>query len=96
MATEYRFSSAAPGLSVNGGAYYLSKRAVNQFNQAFIPGYTLFDIGAAYSRSMNGGEITFRVLAQNANGKRYFSSTGGGLIAQGPPGTVKFSVTTRF
>jgi iron complex outermembrane receptor protein len=96
LATEYRFTNLAPGLSVNGGAYYLSQRAVNQFNQAFIPGYTLFDVGAAYSRKLNGMATTVRVYGQNLADKRYFAATGGGLIAQGPPRMVKFSAIFQF
>ena len=38
---------SAPGFSLNGAIYYISERAVNPFNQAFIPAYTLFDLGAA-------------------------------------------------
>lgn len=96
LASEYRLSESAPGLSVNGGVYYLSPRAVNQFNQAFIPGYTLFDAGAAYVGKVYGLETTIRVTAQNITDRRYFSSTGESIVAQGPPRMVKFSVMTRF
>ena len=50
-----------PGLSVNAGAYYMSERAVNQFNQAFIPSYTLFDVGASYVGTFYGNPTTVRV-----------------------------------
>jgi iron complex outermembrane receptor protein len=96
LATEHRLSRLLPGLSVHGAAYYVSERAVNPFNQAFIPSYRLFDIGAAYTRVFRGNEITFRVTAQNLADKKYFSSTGANVVAQGSPRTVKFSVTTRF
>ena len=94
VSSEYRFGGS--GFSLNGGAYYLSPRAVNQFNQAFIPGYTLFDLGGAYTVKVSGRETTIRVTAQNLADKRYFSSTGISVIVQGPPRLVKFSVTTRF
>ena len=85
-----------PGLRVNGAAYYIGERAVDALNEAFIPGYTLIDVGAAYSRKLLGGETTIRLTDQNVTDKRYFSSTGGDYIAQGPPRMVKFSVTVRF
>jgi iron complex outermembrane receptor protein len=96
VATEYRFTARVSGFSVNAGAYYLSSRAINAFNQAFIPGYTLFDLGAAYTGTFGGRDTTFRLMAQNIADKRYFASTGTSIIAQGQPRLVKFSVTTRF
>jgi iron complex outermembrane recepter protein len=96
LASEYRLADLARGLSVNGGVYYLSPRAVNQFNQAFIPGYTLLDLGAAYARKVDDTETTFRLTCQNLTDKRYFSSTGLSIVAQGPPRIIKFSVTTQF
>jgi iron complex outermembrane receptor protein len=96
FATEHRLSRLAPGLSVSGAVYYVSERAVNQFNQAFIPSYTLFDLGAAYTRALRGVETTFRLAAQNVADERYFSSTGANVVSQAPPRTLKLSVTTRF
>jgi len=96
LATEYRFSDALAGLSVHGGAYYLSERAVNAFNQAFIPGYTLFDVGAAYGRPFDGKETVFRITAQNVTNREYFAATGSNIISQGPPRIVKLSVSMRF
>jgi iron complex outermembrane receptor protein len=96
LASEYRLSSLLQGFSVNGAAYYVSERAVNPFNQAFIPGYTLFDLGAAYAGTFYGNEITIRMTGQNIADEKYFSSTSSSIIAQGPPRMVKFSVTTRF
>jgi iron complex outermembrane receptor protein len=96
LATEYRFSRLLQGFSVNGAAYYISERAVNQFNQAFIPGYTLFYVGGAYNGTFYGHETTIRVTGQNIADKKYFSSTGSSIVAQGPPRMVKFSVTMRF
>ena len=96
LASKYRFSNQLPGFSVNGGVYYVSERAVNQFNQAFIPGYTLFDLGVAYTGNFRGFETTIRATAQNVTGKEYFSSTGANIIAQAPPQMFRLSVTLRF
>ena len=96
LATEYRFSNLLPGFGINAAAYYVGERAVNQFNQAFIPSYTLFDVGASYTGTFYGNETTFRVTAQNVANKEYFSSTGANVIAQGPPRMIKFSVQARF
>jgi iron complex outermembrane receptor protein len=96
FASEYRLAGRLSGLSVSGGVYYVSERAVNQFNQAFIPSYTLVDLGAAYTRTFRGAQTTIRLTSQNLANEEYFSSTGGNVIAQGPPRTLKLSVSTRF
>lgn len=96
LASEYRFSKHLRGFSANAGAYYVSERAVNQFNHAFIPGYILFDLGVAYTGTFRDIETTIRATAQNVTDEKYFSSTGSNLIAQAPPSAVKVSVTTRF
>jgi iron complex outermembrane receptor protein len=96
LASEYRLAGLLPGFSINGAAYYVSERAVNQFNNAFIPSYTLFDVGASYSGTFYGNETTLRVTGQNVADKKYFSSTGANIVAQGPPRMIKFSVTTKF
>jgi iron complex outermembrane receptor protein len=96
LATEYRFTSLLPGFGVNGAAYYVSERAVNPLNQAFIPGYTLFDLGASWTGTFDRNELTVRLTGQNIADKQYFASTGNNQIAQGPPRMLKFSITTRF
>lgn len=97
VATEYRFTRGLlPGLSVNAAVYYVSKRAVNPLNQAFIDGYTLFDLGASCTATFHGNPLTLRLTGQNIAGEKYFSSTGGNVIAQGPPRLVKFSISARF
>jgi iron complex outermembrane receptor protein len=96
IASEYRFTKLLSGFSVNGGVYYISERATNQYNQAFIPGYTLVDLGVAYTTNFNGVETTFRATVQNVAGKKYFSSTGTNIIAQAPPPTMKLSIAVRF
>jgi iron complex outermembrane receptor protein len=96
LASEYRFSDRVPGLRVNGALYYISERAVNPYNQAFIPAYTLFDLGAAYSTDIAGNELTFRLSGQNVTDKKHFSSTGNNVVAQSPPRLLKLSMSMRF
>lgn len=95
-AAEYRFLDWLPGLSVNGAVYYVGKRAVNPLNQAFIPAYTLVDLGAAYTTEIHNHQTTFRINAENIANTRYWAATGSLYLAQGAPGSVRFSVSTRF
>lgn len=96
LAAEYRFTDLVPGLSVNGGAYYTGSRAINPLNQATVPAYTLFDLGAGYTTPIDGRPTTFRLNAENITGKRYWASTGSLSLAEGVPRTIRFSVGTSF
>lgn len=85
-----------PGLSVSAGVFYTGDRAVNVTNDAFTPAYALLDLGAGYETEVAGRPIVFRVNAHNLTGKRHWEATGSGLLAQGKPRIVKFSVSTSY
>ena len=88
---EYR-PSWLPGFGVNAGAYYISKRFINNLEQGSIPGYTIFNAGARYSTKIARHATTFQVYVENLDDKRYWSAAGGGILAVGMPRTVKFSM----
>lgn len=84
------------GLSISGGVFYVGDRAVNAANNAFVPGYTLVDVGARYNVDLFGNDTTFRLNVENVFDKKYWAATGSSLLGQGLPMAAKFSVTTRF
>ena len=96
VAAEYRWSRWVQGLSTTAGLYYVGPQAVNALNQAFTGGYTTFDLGAAYTTYFWDQQFTMRLNGQNITNKRYWASTGGLFLGEGPPAVVKFSVQTRF
>ncbi|WP_158915779.1 TonB-dependent siderophore receptor [Caulobacter sp. S45] len=96
VAGEYRFVNWVPGLSVNGAVYYVDRRALNALNQAFAPGYTTVNLGAAYVTRLYDHQTTFRINADNVGNRRYWDSTGGSLLSQAPPGDVRFQVSSKF
>ncbi|HEY4030612.1 MAG TPA: TonB-dependent siderophore receptor [Caulobacteraceae bacterium] len=97
IAGEYRVGPRLPGLSFTAAVYYTGARAVNNLNQAFVPAFTLLDLGAAYSTSrFFGRAMTFRVNADNVANVRYWASSGNLTAAQGTPQTVKFAILTHF
>jgi iron complex outermembrane recepter protein len=96
VAGEYRFGDRLPGFSVNGGVFFTGARAINALNQAWAPGYTLVNLGAAYQTELYGHETTFRINAENITNRRYWVSTAGLFLAEGAPSVVKFSIGTRF
>ena len=93
---EYRLERLVPGLAVNAGAFYTSKRAINPENSLFVPSYTLFDVGGSYTFRLGSSDFVARITAQNITGKRYFASTGSNNLAQGVPSAVKFSLEAKL
>jgi iron complex outermembrane receptor protein len=96
LSGEYRLNELIEGLSINAGIFHIGKRAVNNLNEGWIPGYTLLNLGAAYQRELYGHRTTFRVNAENVGNTRYWASTGSLFLAEGAPSVVKFSVSTEF
>lgn len=82
---------ALAGLSVNGGAYFTGRRPVDDLNQAFLGGTTLFSAGARYVATPSGRRTTWQLNVDNAAGKRYWAGAGTRLSA-GMPRTVKLSM----
>lgn len=92
---EYRLPMIE-GLRVSGGVFHVGRRAVNALNQAWVPGYETFDLGASYDFDLLGAKTTLRVYGENVTGKRYWASTGSSLLAQGLPRSIKIALSTRL
>lgn len=88
---SYAFDDAMPGLSVNSGMYYTGRRPVNDLNQAWLGGVTLWTAGARYVNQPLGKRTTWQANIENLGDKRYWAGAGGRLAA-GAPRTVKLSV----
>ncbi|CAN7613442.1 TonB-dependent siderophore receptor [Pseudoduganella sp. LjRoot289] len=82
---------AVPGLSLNGGAYFTGKRPVNDLDQAWLGGTTLFAAGARYAAPVWGKRATWQINVENAGGKQYWAA-GGTRLSAGLPRTVKLGV----
>lgn len=92
---EYRVPVVS-GLRLSAGVFHIGGRAVNALNQAFVPGYETFDLGASYSFELLGKQATVRAYGQNVTGKRYWAATGTSLLAEGLPTTVKMSLSLQL
>ncbi len=82
---------AVPGLSLTLGAYYTGKRPVNDLNQAWLGGTTLFSVGARYATQAFGKRTTWQLNIENAGDKQYWAGAGTRLSA-GLPRLVKLSM----
>jgi iron complex outermembrane receptor protein len=87
---------ASSGLELTAGAFHTGKRAVNAANNAFAPGYTTYDFGANYASTLAGHPVTYRLHGENITGLEYWAATGSGLLAQGVPRVIKFSLSAEF
>ncbi|MDQ1812471.1 TonB-dependent receptor [Massilia sp. CCM 9210] len=88
---SYAFDEAVPGLSLNSGMYYTGRRPVNDLNQAWLGGTTLWTAGARYVNRTMGKRTTWQANVENLGDKQYWAGAGGRLAA-GAPRTIKLSV----
>lgn len=93
---EYSPSWLIAGLGLNAGAFYTSARPVNNLDQAYIPGYTLFNLGARLATKIGTTSSTFQINVENAGNKRYWNAAGGNLLGQGLARTIKASARFDF
>jgi iron complex outermembrane receptor protein len=86
----------APGLAFNLGAFYTAARPINNADQAWIGGYTLFSTGASYTMQADSHPIHFQINIENLANKRYWSAAGSSQLAVGLGRTAMFSTTFDF
>lgn len=92
---EYRLPMVE-GLALNVGAFYISNRAVNTLNQAYIDGVTTYSAGARYHFEISERAVTTQLNVENLTDKNYWNSAGNGLLGVGAPRTVKLSASVSF
>ena len=84
---------ALPGLEINGGVRYMGDRAGDFANTFFVPSYTVFDLGANYTR----GPWRFALNVTNVGDKEYFAGAlTRNIVMVGDPRMVTGSVQFSF
>ena len=87
---EYRIAQG-PGWSLNGGAYHVGKRAVNNANDAFAGAYTIFSLGTRYRTRLAGHNVTLQANLDNATDRDYWATAGNNLLGTGAPRTLRLA-----
>lgn len=87
---EYR-PAALGGLALGAGLFYIGDRAVNNFNQAFVGGYTTYSASARYTFETIGEGLTLQLNADNLTNERYWNAAGNGLLGAGLPRQIKLT-----
>lgn len=79
-------------VSLNAGAYYVGLRPVNDADQAWLGGTTLFGAGARYVTRLAGKRTTWQFNVDNLTDKRYWAAAGNNRLAMGAPRVFKLSM----
>jgi iron complex outermembrane receptor protein len=91
---SYDLRGPLAGLSVNGGATYVSKRYGIATNAFYLPSYTLFDAGARYRLTKN---IDLSVNVRNIFDKTYYTGAiNSTTIGVGTPRTFLIGAGVRI
>jgi iron complex outermembrane receptor protein len=88
---------ALPGLKVNGQWQYAGKKAFQEDNRTFVPGYHVFNLGAQYGLKLAGVATTVRARIENVADRFYWRDVSpdlGGYLLPGAPRT--FAVSAQF
>ena len=85
-----------PGLSLTMRASFVTKRPVNPQDQGYIPGYTIYSLGASYATRIAGKHVDIRVAVDNLFNKRYWNSVQTGTLGTGMDRSVKMVAKIDF
>lgn len=79
-------------LGLGGGVFYVSERAVDNPNSAFVDGYALLSASIRYTiETIGRNGLTLQLNADNLTNKRYWSAAGNNLLGVGLPRQVKLT-----
>ena len=87
------------GLKLNTTWRYSGKKAFDNENTVMVPGYHLFDLGAAYATRIGSTPVIWRANVDNVFDKFYWRDVTpvlGGYLFPGAPRTFKLSAQMRF
>ena len=84
------------GFSVSAGVYYAARRAINNSDQAWVGGYTMYSAGVDYAFRVGKGHYVLRCAGDNLTDKRAWTGAGLNLLSGALPRLVKFSVTAAY
>jgi iron complex outermembrane receptor protein len=84
------------GLDVSAGAYYSGRKSVDNTDQGWVGGYTMYSAGAGYAFRVGRGRYDLRAACDNLTNKRAWTSAGANLLSSALPRVVRLSVTATY
>ena len=91
--------AVAPNVKVNGQWQYAGKKAFQEDNRTFVPGYHVFNLGAQYGLKVAGVTTTVRASVKNVFDRFYWRDVSpelGGYLLPGAPRTFAVSAQMDF
>jgi iron complex outermembrane recepter protein len=89
-----------PGLALNARLTYTSSQYADSANTLSLPSWTRLDIGARYSLTLGGQDLTLRARIDNLADRDYWASAGGypgsNYLVLAAPRTLVVSATMDF
>jgi iron complex outermembrane recepter protein len=85
-----------PGLTLTGGVSGISARFANNQQQATIPGYALYSLGASYVTRIQGKRVSLQLSADNVANLHYWNSVQTGTYGSGTDRSFKLNARVDF
>lgn len=95
LGLAYRVS-AVPGLTLKAALKKITERPVNNQDQGYIPGVTVYDAGLSYATQLSGRKASFGIAIANLTDKRYWNSVQTGTYGIGMDRSLKFNAKIAF
>lgn len=87
---------ALPGLTLTGNATAMSRQTISADNQLWVPGRTIFDLGARYATAVMNRPLTLRASITNVTDKAYWGMPLLSSLALGAPRAIALSASMDF
>lgn len=84
------------GLDFSAGTYYTGRKAVNNSDQGWVGGYTLYSAGAGYGFKIGKIHYELRAACDNLLDKRAWAGAGANLLSAQLPRIARFSVKASY
>jgi iron complex outermembrane receptor protein len=87
------------GLKLNANWQYASRKAFDETNTVFVPGYSVLNLGASYAFKVNEVKTVVRASVRNATNKFYWRDVTpdlGGYLFPGGDRAYKLSAQVDF
>jgi len=88
-----------PGLKLDANWQYAGKKAFDELNTVFVPGYHVLNLGGSYATKMGSMPLVIRAQVRNALDKFYWRDVTpdlGGYLFPGAPRTFRVSAQFDF
>ena len=84
-------SQLIPGLRLTAGVSYVGLRYIGLYDEGRVPGFTLFNVAAAYAMKMERRKVSLQVAVDNLANKSYWNTARVTAYGAGMVRSIKFN-----